>query len=204
MRNFLLAMVLGTASLGFSQINYDAAYSKFKINANIGVSFTDFNSKTDADVNFTLGAKGIYFLNPVFGIHAGLDFSPLKADTETTLGDTELTATYIDIPIGITIDYNLFPDRSIYSMIDLGMFIGIPVGDLEVNGEFGDVDYDTDVVFGLNIGYSTFVTLNENMSLGFNIFYKLAFSDVSGDLSDDVGEDSDFRSIGIGAALSFL
>jgi hypothetical protein len=150
----------------------------------------------DVGFGLTAGADVVWHFSPGIGAFVGADYAQIKGEDN----NTEVQVDYIDIPFGVT--FGVAP--SVFSrtthIINLGLYYGIPVGDLE----YGNTEIAAENVMGLNFeGHSDF-KISDEFFLGFHVQVKYGFKDIVSDDKNPFSTSSKSLTTALGLSMRFL
>ncbi len=100
MKKFFMIAVMAISALAANA--QTPAAGSITVVPKVGINFSTIDGNTDNDmkVGFAAGAEGLYMIDDMFGISAGVMYSQQGAKQELTKGlDATLKADYINIPI---------------------------------------------------------------------------------------------------------
>lgn len=138
-----------------------------KVGINISNIDGDNDQSLDTKVGFTVGAEGLYMIDDMFGISAGVMYSQQGAKT----GDVKWNADYINIPI--MANSYLAPGFA----VKLGVQPGFKVNeDAKVGGLSGDTDifesFDLSIPVGASYEYKN-IMLDARYNWGVTNMFKV-------------------------------
>lgn len=149
--------------------------NKFRILGQLDLNVSDVKEVTDSGVSFNLGAEGVYFFSPNIGVHAGLVYNNLAAEDPSI----DYSATYLDIPFGVTFAWKPSGMPGVTNFFNLGLFFGLPIADFEADTPLGTAEFETESVLGFNLESYTLFPIDPGLSLGLHVGVKFSFGDIT-------------------------
>jgi hypothetical protein len=169
-KKILFCCLIGFSNLGHAQT--DAKPFNVWANLGFGLNLLSVGSLSDTSFQFQPEIAGAYYFTPNVGVFTGLGWTKYEIESSS---DLVTDISFLDIPFGFSFKYgrSFIPDAS--SMFNLGMFVGVPLSDLELDGVS---IADAETPFGLYIGSVTSFPVSEALNLGFGTSVKFPFGDV--------------------------
>jgi len=175
---------------------------KFRIIGDINLNMTrmeDFEQR----YSFLLGVKGAYFFTPNFALSGGLQLNRLSGSREIGATDIDVSATYLDIPLGVMMSYgNAYGQLN--GLVFLGVYYGLPTGKVEFEDSTGTVPAplkkDADGTLGFELSHYFFFPVNAKIGMGLHTFVKYGFDNLVDD-STTGNLDTRYLSSGLGLGI---
>jgi hypothetical protein len=186
-----IPLVMFATVFFMSQAQAQVADKPYKLWFSLGGALNVFEAAgvDDSTFQFQPEAGLSYYFSPNVGFFTGLSYTKYELDFGVGTGDM----TYLDIPFGASFRYaNRFMANA-NSMINLGLYFGMPLSDFESSG-FGSADAETAV--GLYFGSMTTFPVSQTLEFGFGSTLKYAFSELI--------EDADTQALSISLNLVLL
>jgi hypothetical protein len=177
-------------------VTLSAQSNDLSVFSNVDLNITRISNVDDVGFGLGIGTDLVWHFSQNVGLFVGADYAQLKGEEK---GES-VQATYLDIPFGISFGQVAGPNASRASVINLGLYYGLPLGKLKV----GSHKIETSSVLGLNLEFHNTFKVTEGFHLGLHFLAKYGFQNIVDPKDNPLGTSSKTISTGIGLSAKFL